>query len=33
MNFVTQRLAAFSNVGGQRASVQYIAINDARYGN
>ena len=33
MNFVTQRLIAFSHAGGQKARVQYVAINDARYGN
>ena len=33
VNFETQRLIAFSNVGGRRATVQYIAINDAHYGN
>ena len=33
MNFVTQGLIAFSHVGGQRARVQYIAINDAHYRN
>ena len=33
VNFVTQRLIAFSHVGDKRAKVQYISINDARYGN
>ena len=33
MDSVTQGLIAFSHVGGQRARVQYIAINDAHYGN
>ena len=33
VNFVTQRLIAFSHVGGRRAKVQYISMNDARYGN
>ena len=32
-NFVTQRLIAFSHVGGRRYRVQYITINDARYRN
>ena len=31
VNFVTERLIAFSHVGDRRAKVQYI--NDARYGN
>ena len=29
MNFVTQRLMSFSQVGGQRVRVQYIPMNDA----
>ena len=29
MNFVTQRLMSFSQVGGQRVGVQYIPMNDA----
>ena len=29
MNFVTQRLVSFSRIGGQRARVQYIPMNDA----
>ena len=29
MNFVTQRLMLFSQIGGQRVSVQYIPMNDA----
>ena len=29
MNFVTQRLVSFSQIGGQRARVQYIPMNDA----
>ena len=29
MNFVTQRLVVFSQIGGQRARVQYIFMNDA----
>ena len=33
VNFVTQRLIAFSHVGDRRAKVQYISINDARYRN
>ena len=33
INFVTQRLIGFSHVGDRRAKVQYISINDARYGN
>ena len=33
VNFVTQRLIVFSHVGSQRARVQYISINDARYRN
>ena len=33
VNFVTQRLIAFSHVGGRRAKEQYIPMNDARYGN
>ena len=33
VNFVTQRLIAFSHVGGRRTKVQYISMNDARYGN
>ena len=30
MNFVTQRLMLFSQIGGQRVRVQYIPMNDAR---
>ena len=30
MNFVTQRSALFSQIGGQRARVQYILLSDAR---
>ena len=30
MNFVTQRLMSFSQIGGQRVRVQYIPMNDAR---
>ena len=30
MNFVTQRLVVFSQIGGQRARVQYIFMNDAQ---
>ena len=33
VNFVTQRLIAFSHVGGRRAMVQHISMYDARYGN
>ena len=33
VNFVTQRLILFSHVGGWRTKVQYISMNDARYGN
>ena len=33
VNFVTQRLIAFSHVSDRRAKVQYISINDARYRN
>ena len=33
LNFVTQKLIAFSHVGGKRANVQYISINDSHYGN
>ena len=33
VNFVTQRLITFSHVGDKRTKVQYIPINDARYGN
>ena len=33
VNFVTQRLIAFSHAGGQKARAQYIAINDACYRN
>ena len=33
VNFVTQRLTAFSHMGGRRAKVQNISINDACYGN
>ena len=29
MNFVTQRLMLFSQIGGQRVTVQYITMNDA----
>ena len=29
MNFVTQRLMLFSQIGGQRVRVQYIPMNDA----
>ena len=29
MNFVTQRLMSFSQIGGRRARVQYIPMNDA----
>ena len=29
MNFVTQRLVSFSQIGGQRAGVQYVLMNDA----
>ena len=29
MNFVTQRLVSFSQIGGQRGRVQYIPMNDA----
>ena len=29
MNFVTQRLVPFFQIGGQRARVQYIPMNDA----
>ena len=29
MNFVTQRLVSFSQIGGQRARVQYIPVSDA----
>ena len=29
MNFVTQRLVSFSQIGGQRARVQYIPMSDA----
>ena len=29
MNFVTQRLVSFSQIGGRRARVQYIVMNDA----
>ena len=29
MNFVTQRLTLFSQIGGQRVRVQYISMNDA----
>ena len=29
MNFVTQRLMSFSQIGGQRARVQYIPVSDA----
>ena len=29
MNFVTQRLMSFSQIGGQRVRVQYIPMNDA----
>ena len=29
MNFVTQKLMSFSQIGGQRVSVQYIPMNDA----
>ena len=32
VNFVTQRLIAFSHVGGRRAKVKYSSINDAHYG-
>ena len=28
MNFVTQRLVSFSQIGGRRARVQYIPMND-----
>ena len=28
MNFVTQRLMSFSQIGGQRVRVQYIPMND-----
>ena len=30
MNFVTQRLMSFSQIGGQRVRAQYIPMNDAR---
>ena len=33
VNFVTQRLIAFSHVGDGRVKLQYISINDAHYGN
>ena len=33
VNFVTQRLIAFSHVGGRRTKVKYISMNDAHYGN
>ena len=33
VNFVTQRLIAFSLVGGRRTKVQYISMNDACYRN
>ena len=33
VNFVTQRLIAFSRVGGRRTKVQYISVNDAHYRN
>ena len=33
VNFVTQRLTAFSHAGGRRTKVQYIPMNDARYRN
>ena len=33
VNFVTQRLTAFSHAGGRRTKVQYIPMNDAHYGN
>ena len=29
MNFATQRLMSFSQIGGQRVRVQYIPMNDA----
>ena len=29
MNFVTQRLVSFSQIGGRRVRVQYIPMNDA----
>ena len=29
MNFVTQRLVSFSQIGSQRARVQYIPMSDA----
>ena len=29
MNFVTQRLMSFSQIGGRRVRVQYIHMNDA----
>ena len=29
MNFVTQRLMSFSQIGGRRVRVQYISMNDA----
>ena len=29
MNFVTQRLMSFSQIGGRRVRVQYIPMNDA----
>ena len=29
MNFVTQRLVSFSQIGGQRGRVQYIPMSDA----
>ena len=30
MNFVTQRLMSFSQIGGRRVRAQYIPMNDAR---
>ena len=33
VNFVTQRLIAFSHMGGRRSKVQYISMNVAHYGN
>ena len=33
VNFVTQRLIAFSHVGGWRTKVKYTSMNDAHYGN
>ena len=30
MNFVTQSLMLFSQIGGRRVRVQYIPVNDAR---